>query len=316
MRGRTVILLLVALVLAGGTTLMARSWLASQRATAKTEATPIAVPTPSKSILIVRTSIQRGQILRPDDFAWQPWPEGGIDRNYILLGSRSPETYTGWVARQPIAAGEPLIDSKIVAPGNRGFLAAVLHAGMRAVSVPVTLTSGISGFVFPGDQVDLLVTYSVQDRPAPGQTTPAGPLMDHKISETVLRNVRVIAIDQKLDSKPGEATVAKTATFEVTPKQSEIVALASEMGKLSLSLRSLVPGPNETAKEDATDLPPGAPTSPLSETYTVDSDISPLLHAPDKAPKPGSADVPIVTILRGGSGQSTVASGNAPQQQQ
>ncbi|HVH79066.1 MAG TPA: Flp pilus assembly protein CpaB, partial [Stellaceae bacterium] len=195
MRGRTVILLLVALVLAGGTTLMARSWLASQRATAKTEATPIAVPTPSKSILIVRTSIQRGQILRPDDFAWQPWPEGGIDRNYILLGSRSPETYTGWVARQPIAAGEPLIDSKIVAPGNRGFLAAVLHAGMRAVSVPVTLTSGISGFVFPGDQVDLLVTYSVQDRPAPGQTTPAGPLMDHKISETVLRNVRVIAID-------------------------------------------------------------------------------------------------------------------------
>ncbi|HVH81669.1 MAG TPA: RcpC/CpaB family pilus assembly protein, partial [Stellaceae bacterium] len=129
-------------------------------------------------------------------------------------------------------------------------------------------------------------------------------------------NVRVIAIDQKLDSKPGEATVAKTATFEVTPKQSEIVALASEMGKLSLSLRSLVPGPNETAKEDATDLPPGAPTSPLSETYTVDSDISPLLHAPDKAPKPGSADVPIVTILRGGSGQSTVASGNAPQQQQ
>ena len=153
MRARTLILLIVALVLAGGTTMMARVWLASQRAV-KQEAAPIAVPTPSKSVLIARSTIQRGQILRPDDLAWEPWPEGGIDKNYILLGSRTPETYAGWVARQPIAAGEPLIESKIVAPGNRGFLAAVLHPGMRAISVPVTVTSGIAGFVFPGDQVD------------------------------------------------------------------------------------------------------------------------------------------------------------------
>src|SRR5580658_9451766 len=200
MRARTLILLIVALVLAGGTTMMARVWLASQRAVTK-EAAPIAVPTPSKSVLIARTTIQRGQILRPDDMAWQPWPEGGLDKNYILLGSRTPEAYAGWVARQPIAAGEPMIESKIIAPGNRGFLAAVLHAGMRAVSVPVTVTSGISGFVFPGDQVDLIVTYSVQDRPTIGQVNAsAGPLIEHKISETVLRDVRVIGIDQKLDS--------------------------------------------------------------------------------------------------------------------
>jgi pilus assembly protein CpaB len=313
MRARTIILLLVALVLAGGTTMMARAWLASQRAV-KAEAAPIAVPTPSKSVLIARVSVQRGQILRPDDLAWQPWPEGGIDRNYILLGSRTPETYSGWVARQPIAAGEPLIESKMVAPGNRGFLAAVLHPGMRAVSVPVTVTSGIAGFVFPGDQVDLIVTYSVQDRPPPGQTTPTGPLLEHKISETVLRSVRVIAIDQKLDSKAGEATVAKTATFEVTPKESEIVALASEMGKLSLSLRSLVPGPDELKQEVSTSSLE-APNSPLSETYTVDSDISPLLHAPGNAPKAGNVDTASVTTLRGG-GQSTVASNAQGTQQQ
>jgi pilus assembly protein CpaB len=308
MRARTVILLIVALVLAGGTTMTARVWLASQRAAVKTEAAPIAVPTPSKSVLIARAPIQRGQILRPDDLAWQPWPEGGIDRNYILLGSRTPETYSGWVARQPIAAGEPLIESKIVAPGNRGFLAAVLHPGMRAVSVPVTVTSGISGFVFPGDQVDLIVTYSVQDRPETGQAT-AGPMLEHKISETVMHDVRVIAIDQKLDSKSGEATVAKTATFEVTPKESEIVALASEMGKLSLSLRSLVPGPGEL-KHEISDSPLEAPSTPLSETYTVDSDVSPLLRGPSN--KQGSADAGKVTILRGG--QSTVTS--VEQQQQ
>src|SRR5215472_8380799 len=220
MRTRTLILLIIALVLAGGTTMMARVWLASQRV-ASQEASPIAVPTPSKSVLIVRSSLQRGQILRPDDLAWEPWPDGGIAKNYIVLGTHTPETYSGWVAKQPIAAGEPLIEAKIIAPGNRGFLSAVLHPGMRAVSVPVTVTSGIAGFVFPGDQVDLLVTYAVQDRPQPGQQN-AGAAIEHKVSETVLHNVRVIAIDQRLDSKAGEATVAKTATFEVTPKQSEI----------------------------------------------------------------------------------------------
>ena len=315
MRARTVILLVVALVLAGGTTMMARVWLASQRAV-KQEAAPIAVPTPAKSVLIAKNSIERGQILKPSDFAWEQWPEGGLDKNYILLGTRTPETYSGWVAKQPISAGEPLTEAKIVAPGNRGFLAAVLRPGMRAVSVPVSVTSGISGFVFPGDMVDLIVTYSVQDRPIPGQQA-AGPLLDHKISETVLRDIRVIAIDQKLESKPGEATVAKTATFEVTPKQSEIIALANEMGKLSLSLRSLVPGPDELKQEVADKSPPAsspppssseAPTPPNSETYTVDSDISPLLHSPGGPHgAQGSIDGDRVTILRGGQSTATSA---------
>jgi pilus assembly protein CpaB len=329
MRARTLILLVVALVLAGGTTMMARVWLASQRAV-KQAAAPIAVPTPAKSVLIARSPIERGQILKPGDFAWEQWPENGIDKNYILLGTRTPETYSGWVAKQPIAAGEPVTEAEIISPGNRGFLAAVLHPGMRAVSVPVNVTSGISGFVVPGDMVDLIDTYSVQDRPVPGQQT-SGPLLDHKISETVLRDIRVIAIDQKLDSKPGEATVAKTATFEVTPKQSEIIALANEMGKISLSLRSLVPDPDGLKQEVADKIPASpapssaspssdpSPTSPSStsssteasgspgsETYTVDSDISPLLHSPGGMHGAGSLDDGRITILRGG--QSTASS--------
>ncbi|HWB47727.1 MAG TPA: Flp pilus assembly protein CpaB [Stellaceae bacterium] len=310
MRARTVSLLFIALLLAGGTTMMARVWLNSQRV-ATQEAAPIVVPLPTKSVLVARSNIQRGQILRPDDFAWQQWPEAGIDKNYVLLGSRTPETYAGWVARQPIDAGEPLIEAKIVAPGNRGFLAAVLHPGMRAVSVPVTVTSGISGFVFPGDQVDLIVTYSVQDRAAPGQQN-AGPQLEHKVSETVLTDVRVIAMDQKLDSKAGEAAVAKTATFEVTPKQSEIIALANEMGKLSLSLRSLVPGPDEIKVSDATTIKASAnatPSPPRSETYTVDSDVSPLLPSPGGSPagsgSGGGSEG--VTVLRGGQSTATSA---------
>lgn len=321
MRARTVILLIVALILAGGTTMMARVWLASQRAQVKQEAAaPVPVPTPAKSVLIARNPIERGQILKAGDLAWEQWPEGGLAKNYILLGTRTPETYAGWVARDPIAAGEPLTEAKIIAPGNRGFLSAVLKPGMRAISVPVTLTSGISGFIFPGDMVDLIVTYSVQDRPVPGQQA-AGPLLDHKISETVLSNIRVIAIDQKLESKPGEATVAKTATLEVTPKQSEIIALVNEMGKISLSLRSLVPGPNdlkpadlkpEDLKQEVADKSPPSSSPeashpPRSETYTVDSDISPLLHSPNGARgAQGSLDGDRVTILRGR--QSTATS--------
>jgi pilus assembly protein CpaB len=279
--------------------MMARGWLASQRKT--TEAAPIAVPTPAKSVMIARTPILRGQLLKPDDLSWEPWPEGGIDKNYIVIGTRTPEAFSGWVARLPIAAGEPITEAKIVAPGNRGFLAAVLHAGMRAVSVPVSVTSGISGFVFPGDQVDLIVTYAIQDTARPGVAN-AGPLLEHKVSETILRDIRVIAIDQRLDSKAGEAVVAKTATFEVTPKESEIIALASEMGKLSLSLRSLTPGPGEI-KHEISDSPFDAPNTPPSETYTVDSDVSPLMHNPNKSQ--GSADSGLVTILRGGQSSAT-----------
>src|SRR5580700_5655867 len=300
MRARTLILLVVALILAGGTTMMARVWLASQRS-APAEASPLAMPTPARSVLIARSTIQRGQLLKPDDLAWEPWPEGGIDKNYVVIGTKTPDAFTGWVARQPISAGDPITDAKIIAPGNRGFLAAVLRPGRRAVSVPVSTTSGISGFVFPGDQVDLIITYSIQEQPRPGQAQ-NGPLLDHKVSETVLRDVRVIAIDQKLDVKAGEANPnVKNATLEVTPKESEIIALASEMGKLSLSLRSLVPGPGEL-KQEIADVPSDSPSTPLSETYTVDSDISPLLRNPLK-PK-GTTDTDVVTILRGGSTSS------------
>ena len=292
MRARTLILLLLAVLLAGGTALLARSWLASQKTEAELKAAPVPLQAPSKSVLVARSEIKRGQILRPEDLVWQIWPEGGIDKNYVLLGGpRKPESFAGWVAINPIGGGEPVTEQRIIAPGNRGFLAAVLRPGMRAISVPVTVTSGISGFIFPGDQVDLLLTYTVPAKAG----AEGGVKFDHKAAETVLRNIRVIAIDQRLESKAGEAVPAHTATFEVTPKQSEVIALASEIGKVSLSLRSLVAAPGEPT-ETAAAIPTDSPVA-ASATYTLDSEISPLLP---KAPgsKEGS-DVTTVTILRG-----------------
>ena len=255
MRPRTVILLLLAVMIAGGTAMLARNYLATQRTQAITEATPLALQAPARSVLVARADTRRGQILRTEDMVWQIWPEGALDKNYVVLGvgtvRRMPESFAGWVVRNPIAGGEPITESKIIQPGNRGFLAAVLRPGMVAISVPVTVTTGISGFIFPGDLVNMLLTYVI---PPPAVAKSPGRLGEtavstyaHKAAETVLHNVRVIGIDQRLESKLGEAVVAHQVTFEVTPKQSEVITLAGKIVELSLTLRSLVPGPEEEA---------------------------------------------------------------------
>lgn len=294
MRLRTVLLILVAIVLAGGTAMLARAWLAAQRTQVVAQAAPVALPPPVKSVLVAQHPIGRGEILRPSDFAWQPWPDSGINKAYILLGKRTPESFTGWVARNPMTAGEPVTIAKMVAPGSRGFLAAVLRPGMRAVSVPVNATTGISGFVFPGDQVDILITYPLPNAVAPAPGTQS---VSHKASETILRNIRVLGIDQRLEQKAGEAVIAHTATLEVTPKQSEVIALASEMGQLSLSLRSLAQSTDLHAQPVA-----DSSDAVVDPTYTLDSQVSPLLPKPLTGKETSKSDV--VTILRGNGKQS------------
>jgi len=298
MRIRTVLLVLVAVVLAGGTAMLARAWLAAQRTQVAAEAAPVALPPPVKSVLVAHQAISRGQILKSSDFAWQPWPDSGIDKSYILLGTRTPQSFNGWVARYPMTSGDPVTTAKMVAPGSRGFLAAVLRPGMRAVSVPVNATTGISGFVFPGDQVDILITYPV---PAIMSPPPGTQPVQHKAAETILSNIRVIGIDQRLEEKAGEAVIAHTATLEVTPKQSEIIALASEMGKLSLSLRSLAKSPAKAGTVVA-----DSSNGPAEPSYTLDSEVSPLLPKPLTRKETPQADV--VTILRG-SGKQSESSG-------
>src|SRR5437763_1270021 len=119
-RLRSLLLLLVAVGLAGGTAMLARAWLAAQHAQVA-EASPLALPAPAKSVLVARNDIKRGQILKPEDTSWQVWPEGAVDKSYVVLGTRTPESFAGWVARNPVSGGEPITEAKIIAPGNRGF---------------------------------------------------------------------------------------------------------------------------------------------------------------------------------------------------
>jgi pilus assembly protein CpaB len=274
MRFRSVLLIGIALSLATGTGLLAKNWLDAQRDAFA--ARPVAAPAPVKQVLVAKDDIAIGSFVRAEHLRWQPWPDGALAPAYKLEGDRRLEDFAGSLARERIVAGEPITDAKVVTPGSSGFLAAVLKPGMRAVSVAVTVTSGISGFAFPGDRVDIMLTHVLPP------DNPAQASVERRASETVLRDIRILAMDQKLESKPNEAVVARTATLEVTPKQGEIIAVVQEMGRLSLALRSLA-----REGEDEAPLPP--------RTATLDSDVSRYLP-----PLAGAAAKREVTVLRGG----------------
>jgi pilus assembly protein CpaB len=291
MNSKRLVFLLLAVIVAGATAFMARAWLQNERAaliaqmgSTRHEA-PVAAPT--LQVLVARNAIHTGQIVKPDDMRWQSWPQGSLAPTYIVEGKRPLSDFVGAVARGQIAAGEPVTEGKLVLAGTRGFMAAVLQPGTRAVSMPITATSAVSGFIYAGDRVDMLLTHVLR-----------GPTGQHSATETILRNVRVIAMDQKLDFSPGDKPdIGKTATLELTPKQTELVTLAVKMGDLSLVLRSL-----QDANDDGRDAAviENAAAEP-GDSFTEDSQVSKLIR-PASVPAT-VASKPVVIVLRG-SGRS------------
>jgi pilus assembly protein CpaB len=256
---RRIIVLLIALVVAGGTAMFARSWVAGQQANVT-----VAAPAPQQdfhAVLVAESDLPAGTFVKPQHLRWQQWPTDDVPETYVVKGQRSDAEMVGAVVRSRIAAGEPITDGAVVKPGDRGFLAAVLSPGMRAVSIPVNATSSHSGLIFPGDRVDLILTQSLSANE--GDTV-------RRVSETVLSNIRIIAMGGDTSDDPSEGETnerAKTATFEVTPQQAEQVTLLTELGKLSLSLRSLAgPAPEIAAVAD-------------TQTLTWDRDVSRVLRS-------------------------------------
>jgi pilus assembly protein CpaB len=292
MNSKRIVFLLLAVVVAGVTAFLARTWLQSERAAiaAQFGGQRQVAAKPAVQVLVAKNAIRTGQLVKPDDLRWQPWPQGNLPPSYIIEGKRPISDFVGAVARSQFHVGEPIVESDIVMPGSRGFLAAVLKPGLRAVSVPATATSTVSGFIYAGDRVDVLLTHALTGTSGQGQ---------HNATETILRNARVIAMDQKLDFTPGDKPdVAKTATLELTAKQTEIVTLAVKMGELSLVLRSLQDPPDEerdvAGGDDA--------TAELGDSYTHDSQVSRLIKDPNPPPKPPDAMKTSVFVLRGGRG--------------
>jgi len=294
MSARALIFVIVALLMAGTTAYVARSWLSSERAaSAQAKQTPLQV---TKNILVAAADLPAGTFLKTEHVRWQAWPDNAVSDAYLVEGTAKPADVIGAVVRRGIVTGEPITNGRIVRPGDRGFLAAVLQPGMRAVSVAVNATSGIAGLVFPGDRVDILLTQTV-----PGST-------DRRASETVLENVRVLAIDQVLNDQAGEPTLGKNATIEVTPKQAEMIAVISDMGKISLSLRSLG---RPTAGEGANEPTETADSSPepwRGETFTWDSDASRVLSGRRSAKGPAATGYK-VTVVQGGKAEQVTFGG-------
>jgi pilus assembly protein CpaB len=256
---RRIIVLLIALIAAGGTAMYARSWIQGQQA----NVTVMAAPAPQEElyeVLVAEIALPAGTVIKAQHLRWQAWPTDDVPPSYILKGERTEEEMIGAVVRRGISLGQPITDGGVVKRGERGFLAAVLSPGMRAVSVPINPTSSNSGLIFPGDRVDMILTQSLVD----GQGT-------RRVSETVLENLRIIAMGADTSDDPAQGKShqgARTATIEVTPKQAEEVTLLTELGKLSLSLRSLARP--ETEIVQAADATP---------QVTWDRDVSDVLSA-------------------------------------
>ena len=152
MRTRAILLVLVALVLAGGTVFLARGWLNAQRLAMQENQSTVVVENPSIRVLVAKEDLPAGRFVKPEHLRWQAWPDDTVAPTYVIENERPMEDFVGGVVRASIAAGQPITDIRVVKPGQQGFLAAVLESGMRAVSVSVNAETGLAGFVFPGDR--------------------------------------------------------------------------------------------------------------------------------------------------------------------
>src|SRR3954471_11921137 len=229
---KKVALLVGALVIAVVTAVMAKNMFAGA-GTQQAAAAPVPV---GPKVLVAKKALPVGTIVDPDSFTFQPWPKELMQSAYYVEGAADsdPKKLLGTVVRYQIPAGQPVTRGSLVGPQDRGFLAAALGPGMRAITVPVSTSSSVAGFVFPGDHVDMVLT---QTASGGGE----GPAL--KVSETIIRNLRVLATDQRITEKNDDGkTEVKTfsnVTLEVTPRIAEKIAVAQSIGSLSLSLRSI-----------------------------------------------------------------------------
>lgn len=279
---RNILIVVVAIAVAGFTALMVRGYLIAQREAMKPP--PVVAEAPKEvgpSVLVAKAKLAPGTFVQASHLEWVAWPKDGIVKGFVVKGERTLEEFVGSVARMPVNPGEPIIEQRFAKPGDRGFLAAVLNPGHRAMTVPITSTSGNAGFVFPGDLVDVILTAKYGDDPAKEEEK-------NHFAATVLSKVRVLAIDQKTEYGKGEVSLGKTATIEVDPKQAETVALALQMGQIALSLRAMTDQPNpgsdgvgsgeSVAMTSGGSMPKSTKTkSEQSRSYTVDRQLKFML---------------------------------------
>nr|WP_295370574.1 Flp pilus assembly protein CpaB [uncultured Sphingosinicella sp.] len=296
---RKLMLLIGALVIAAVTAVMAKNMFTGASAP-QAAATPVVPKGPE--VLVATRTLPVGTIIDAEALRYQPWPKELVQNAYFIKPGTdpvggddqakaaeqqkpvNPADLLGTVVRNEITAGQPLTHGALIKPGERGFLAAALGPGMRAVSVSVSATTGVGGFIFPGDRVDVMLSQDVAGDGAP-----------LKVTETVLRNMRVLAVDKRTYGVDPQGKpifgASRLVTFEATPKIAEKIQVAQKIGSLSLALRSIadntaeleraiasgevqVPNGNDPAAERRMMLAVAAKPSDKGTSYTVGAEVS------------------------------------------
>ncbi|MTI08627.1 Flp pilus assembly protein CpaB [Curvivirga aplysinae] len=322
MNMRTILMLALAVGSAGGTGYSVLQFIEKQRQKVEIQKeqieTVIVEEKASLVALVPKIDMQAGQFVHPEDLEWQPWPEAANNERYVTLDEIDSEnelvteeaidSFSGGVVRAPILKGQPIQQGQVVFPGDRGFLAAVLEPGKKAVSVSIKKGAGVSGLVFPGDRVDVLVALRLKG------TDIRGDKITRFASTTMLEDVRVLSIDQNLAvSEDEDGMDGDTATIEVTEEQAREMSIAREMGQVSLALRSLAidENTNQAAAEETPDQTAMKTSYIRTKTtdhnvsernYTLDTeiftingrDMSMIIGSPNPSQKPEG-----VVVLRG-----------------
>jgi pilus assembly protein CpaB len=239
MKAARILVLAVALV-AGGVA----AFLASSGDKAPETPPAPAAQLPTVDVLIAKGDIGMGRAIASQDLQWQAWPAASTTGAYIRKKDHpnAIQELAGSITRSPFTAGEPIREGKLIkTKGAAGFMAAILPSGMRAVSTEISPETGAGGFILPNDRVDVILSRRVRE--VEGRSIPP-------TSETILSNVRVLAIDQTVEEKDGQrVVVGKTATLELSPRQAEKLSQSRQQGTLSLALRSLLDA-NQTVEAD------------------------------------------------------------------
>ena len=309
MRPMVIILIVVAVLVSGGTAFLAKRLIEGQTASAIQKQK--AAATDVENVLLAARDIATGTVISAEDVRYQKWPKPLLNpRMVVQRPKEDPKTdFVGAIARRAILAGEPMDKEAVYWLEEGGKLAGILNPGLRAMTINVTPAASVAGLAFPGDRVDVLLTADMNKLSEIKKKPGGNQDFIRYTSEVVLHNVRLLAIDQALyrdiqgKEKDMAKMVGKTATLEVTPAQAERLAAASVLGQLSLVLRSGIKGAEETADENR---------------FTPDLAVSRALNAfirNQPAPEPAKAAPPApkaapparrnagkeVTINRGGS---------------
>ena len=242
----------VAFIAAAAAVLLARGMLGG--GTSVTQAAP--APVTTIEILVASKDIAPGHSLDADLVHWESWPKKSVPAVGFITKESQPDiakAVMGVVVRAPLVSGQPVTEASIVHAGATGFLAATIKPGLRAIGVPVNADTSAGGFILPNDRVDVVLSRDVS----------GGTGFKNFESQTILRDVRVLAVDQTAQpAKDQQSVVGKTATLELTPDQAELLARSQQMGVLSLALRALGDSSGEPVAEIAKKREPLAILAP------------------------------------------------------